>query len=42
MKVRFFRPLGAFSGKIQQNKGKTRVGAVIKAAAALIFLPAGA
>ncbi len=42
VKVRFFRLLGAFSGEIQQNKGKMRVGAVIKAAAALIFLPAGA
>lgn len=39
VKVRFFRLLGAFSGEIQQNKGKMRVGAVIKAAAALIFCP---
>ena len=40
--VRFFRLLEAFSGEIKQNKDKTRVGAVIETAAALIFLPAGA
>ncbi len=42
IKVRFFRLLGTFSGENQQIIGKMRVGAVVKTAPALIFLPAEA